>query len=282
MKDRQTAKITTLSENIARQSYCGSRISIESQLHAHDFYEFVICVSGKMENVYNREISNVMEKGSVYLARPKEVHKINYCSSAEFLHDDVYISKKKMQKICTAFSDNLFDKINSIKGPITFSLDFDKLNGISDAVYKLSNVVDRTADSEEQHAFLIVRLLRMVFEKYLSKKETSIPKWLIDVKEKISMPENFIVPLGELLENSFYSRSYVSVAFKKYIGETVVEYRNRLKVKYSVSMLAENDMSVNEIAGILGWDNPNNYIIAFKKVYGLTPLQYKNSLFKNE
>ena len=84
-----------------------------------------------------------------------------------------------------------------------------------------------------------------------------------------------------MLENFFYSRAYISIAFKKYTGETVVEFRNRLRVKYSVSLLAENSMSINAIAGILGWDNPNNYIIAFKKVYGVTPLQYRNSLLKN-
>jgi len=55
-----------------------------------------------------------------------------------------------------------------------------------------------------------------------------------------------------------------------------------MKVKYSVSMLAENSISINVIAGLLGWDNPNNYIIAFKKVYGVTPMQYKNSLLKTE
>jgi AraC-like DNA-binding protein len=46
-------------------------------------------------------------------------------------------------------------------------------------------------------------------------------------------------------------------------------------------MLAENAMSISVIAGLLGWDNPNNYIIAFKKVYGLTPLQYRNLRLKN-
>jgi AraC-like DNA-binding protein len=124
-------------------------------------------------------------------------------------------------------------------------------------------------------------LLNIVYKKYFRKTETSFPKWLLRIVESISKPGNFIIPLADLLENSFYSRSYISMAFKKYFGETIVEYRNRMKVNYSVSMLAENSMSINRIAGLLGWDNPNNYIIAFKKVYGVTPLQYKKSLLKN-
>ena len=183
--------------------------------------------------------------------------------------------------LISAISDNLFEQINSLVGPVICSIDYEKLKGISDSVNKLSGVGERTADSEAEHCFLILKLLNVVFEKYISKKTAVLPKWLIEVREKISRPENFIIPLGDLLENFFYSRAYVSIAFKKYTGETVVEFRNRLRVKYSVSLLAENSMSINAIAGILGWDNPNNYIIAFKKVYGVTPLQYRNSLLKN-
>ena len=280
LKERQNARINTLTESIIKDRYCASHISIESKLHAHDFYEFVICVDGAFEHAYNQNSETAMEKGMFFLARPGEVHKINQKQGSLFSRDDVYVSKKKMKRICNAFSDTLFDKIRFISGPIICSVDYDKLKSISNAISRLSHVTEITAETESDHCFLIVKLLNEVFEKYICKKETALPKWLYEIKEKVSNPENFIIPLGDLLENSFYSRAYISTAFKKYMGETVVEYRNKLRVKYSVSMLAENSMSINVIAGALGWDNPNNYIIAFKKVYGVTPLQYRNSLLK--
>lgn len=274
-------RVITLTESVVKSRYCASRINIESQLHSHEFYEFSICVEGAFENFYNLDSKQIIEKGMFFLARVGEAHKINQLKDSFFFRDDVYVTKKKMKKICNAFSDTLFDKINQIEGPIICSLDYDKLKSISDTVNKLSSMGEATNDTEEEHSFLVTRLLNIVYKKYLSKKEPSLPKWLLEVRESISRPENFIIPLADLLENSFYSRSYISIAFKKYTGETIVEYRNRMKVNYSLSMLAENSMSINVIAGLLGWDNPNNYIIAFKKVYGVTPLQYKNSLLKN-
>lgn len=281
MKTKSNARVLTLTESVVQNRYCTSHINIESQLHAHEFYEFAICVEGAFYNAYDFNVENLLEKGTFFLARPGEIHKINQNQNGSFFRDDVFVTKKKMKRICNAFSDTLFDKINSIEGPIICSVDYDKLKSISSSVNKLSNVVEESADAEAEHSFLVTRLLNVVYKKYLGKKESSMPKWLIDVRNDISKPENFIIPLGDLLENSFYSRSYISIAFKKYTGETIVEYRNRMKVNYSVSMLAENSASINVIAGMLGWDNPNNYIIAFKKVYGVTPLQYKNSLLKN-
>jgi len=281
LKTKQNTRVITLTESVVQSRYCASRINIESQLHTHEFYEFAICAEGEFENFYNLESRQILEKGAFFLARPGEPHKINQRQNNVFFRDDIYVTKKKMKKICNAFSETLFDKINTINGPIICTLDYDKLKSISNAVNKLSNIGEATADTEAQHSFLVAKMLDVVYKKYLGEKETNLPKWLLEVRENISKPENFIIPLADLLENSFYSRSYISMAFKKYLGETIIEYRNRMKVNYSVSMLAENSMSINVIAGLLGWDNPNNYIIAFKKVYGVTPLQYKNSLLKN-
>lgn len=281
MKDKQITKYNTLSNIIAKSSLCASRINIESHLHAHEFYEFSICLQGEFENEYNLETSFLMNKGMVFFARPNEVHKINRKNNGDFLRDDVYVESDKMAKICASLSDDLLGRINALQGPIIFSLDFDTLNNISKKIQYLSDVSSRSSNAGVEHNFMVVQLINLVYDKFVCKKEITMPKWLMQVRNKISRPENFMLPISDLLENSFYSRTYISVAFKKYMGETIVEFRNRLKVKYSLSMLAENAMSISVIAGLLGWDNPNNYIIAFKKVYGLTPLQYRNLRLKN-
>ena len=280
IRNKDLKNAVTLRSAKAEEVYCASGMSVESRYHGHNFYEFMICTRGKGKNGYNAEKEFNLEKGVLYFSRPGEFHSI-IPTTEDFVHDDVYVTKDKMKTICNAFSDNLYERLHAIPGPIVCSIDYDKLKAVCGSIGRLSNVVDFDGDSESEHSFLVMQLLAFIYEKYILKKAPTLPKWLEDVRDKISRPENFIIPLGDLLENSFYSRAYISVAFRKYTGETVVEYRNRIRVKYSVAMLSENDMSINRIAGMLGWDNPNNYIIAFKKVYGITPLQYKNSRLKN-
>ncbi|MBR7110715.1 MAG: AraC family transcriptional regulator [Clostridia bacterium] len=280
IRSKDIRNAVTLRSAKAEEVYCASGMKVESCYHGHNFYEFMICTGGKGKSGYNGEKELNVEKGFLYFSRPGEFHSI-IPSTDDFEHDDVYVTRAKMKSICDSFSDNLFDKLHAIQGPIVCSVDYDKLKAICSTIDKLSNVVEFDGDTESEHSFLVMQLLSFVYEKYIVKKAPNLPKWLEEIRDRISRPENFIIPLGDLLVNSFYSRAYISVAFRKYMGETVVEYRNRIRVKYSVAMLSENDMSINRIAGILGWDNPNNYIIAFKKVYGITPLQYKNSRLKN-
>lgn len=280
IRERKPEKLIILSAKKTRE-YAATRLVADSVYHGHNFYEFMICTSGKCRNAYNFEGECTLTKGTIYFSRLGEMHKITG-ETSDFTYDNVYISKEKMEKICDSMSVDFFDKINAIRGPVVCSIDFDKLKRFSESICKLSNAIETDSDNDAEHSFLVVSFLNLVANKYVFKKSPTLPKWLDDIRERISRPENFIIPLGDLLNDSFYSRAYISVAFKKYMGETIVEYRNRIRVKYSIAMLSENDMSINRIAGLLGWDNPNNFIIAFKKVYGITPLQYKNSRLKNE
>lgn len=281
IREKDIKNAVVLRSKKVDELYCSSNMKVESCFHGHNFYEFMLCISGHGKSGYNGEKEYNLVKGTLSFLRPGELHSI-VPESEDFAHDDIYVSKEKIRKMCDAFSDNLYDKIHAIEGPIVCNIDYDKLKGICNAISKLTNVIERDDDTESEHSFLVMRLLSMIYEKYIVKPAPTLPKWLEEIREKISKPENFIIPLGDLLEDSFYSRAYISIAFRRYMGETVVEYRNRIRVKYSIAMLSENDMSINRIAGLLGWDNPNNYIIAFKKVYGITPLQYKNSRLKND
>jgi hypothetical protein len=146
---KRNKQVCTLTEGVVQSRYCASHINIESQLHAHEFYEFSICVEGELENFYNLESKQIIEKGAFFLAKPGEIHKINKRQGGAFFRDDVYVPKKKMKKICNAFSDTLYDKIKAISEPIICTIDYDKLKSISNTVNKLSNIGDHTDSSEE-------------------------------------------------------------------------------------------------------------------------------------
>ena len=105
LKDKQGMRVNVLSESIILDRYCASRINIESQIHTHDFYEFAICVDGEFINLYNNSEEILIEKGSFFLARPGEIHKINQKQGSSFIRDDLYVTKKKMKKLCAAISN---------------------------------------------------------------------------------------------------------------------------------------------------------------------------------
>ena len=85
--------------------------------------------------------------------------------------------------------------------------------------------------------------------------------------------------ITEIVQKTGFSQGYISNLFKKYYGETIISYHNKMKVLYSVNMLGK--MKIIEIANSLGWENPKNYSIEFKRVYGVSPKAYELMLRKH-
>ncbi|MFC5529453.1 AraC family transcriptional regulator [Cohnella yongneupensis] len=61
--------------------------------------------------------------------------------------------------------------------------------------------------------------------------------------------------------------------FKKLTGRTFIEYVNICRANEAERLLLESELSVTEIAGLIGCDNPNYFTRLFKQYKGMTPSQ---------
>lgn len=73
---------------------------------------------------------------------------------------------------------------------------------------------------------------------------------------------------------------YVSAFFKKYGGENLMDYSTRVRIAHTKRLLAE-DLTVNEIARLVGYSNNIALTKVFKKLEGITPGVYREQLRKN-
>ena len=71
--------------------------------------------------------------------------------------------------------------------------------------------------------------------------------------------------------------SYLSAAFKRECGETLTDYVNRKRVEMAALILSQTDKQVQTVAEECGILDANYFIKIFKKHYGITPTQYRNS-----
>ncbi|MBB3109757.1 AraC-like DNA-binding protein [Paenibacillus phyllosphaerae] len=63
--------------------------------------------------------------------------------------------------------------------------------------------------------------------------------------------------------------------FKKQTGRTFVEYVNVCRMNEAERLLLEGELSVTEVAGKVGCDNPNYFTKVFKQYKGVTPSQVR-------
>jgi YesN/AraC family two-component response regulator len=71
-----------------------------------------------------------------------------------------------------------------------------------------------------------------------------------------------------------WSEKYFSRVFKKTAGVRFNDYALQVKVREAKKLLGQN-WPVGEVAARLGYQNPESFIRAFKKITGRTPAEYR-------
>ncbi len=73
---------------------------------------------------------------------------------------------------------------------------------------------------------------------------------------------------------------YLSRVFKKEIGVTFIEYLTDYRMTMAKMMLEHTDLKITEIADRLNYTNSTGFIRTFRKLTGMTPGQYRQTLSK--
>ena len=83
--------------------------------------------------------------------------------------------------------------------------------------------------------------------------------------------------VDEMLAKKFgYSVSYFRNVFYKAMNISPMQYVNKIRMEKAIEMLDSDYGTITNLAESLGYQNVYHFSSAFKKYYGLSPLQYKH------
>ena len=83
------------------------------------------------------------------------------------------------------------------------------------------------------------------------------------------------VTLDELAENFNLSKPYLSKYIKENAGITFQDAVKEARMKKARKLLKDSNQTVESIAAAVGYDNVEHFNRLFKKIYGLTPVQFR-------
>ena len=83
------------------------------------------------------------------------------------------------------------------------------------------------------------------------------------------------ISLRELAKQYDLSLTMLKDCFKAVYGKPVHAFRREYKMQVATRLLITTDMSIAELAGKLGYENPNKFSTAFREVIGLSPREYR-------
>ena len=83
--------------------------------------------------------------------------------------------------------------------------------------------------------------------------------------------------LERLAQEFGLSTPYVSKYIKEKSGKTVGEQVTRIRMRRAKTLLRHGNMTVENISYSIGYPNAEHFIRTFKKEFGMTPSQFRNS-----
>ena len=96
------------------------------------------------------------------------------------------------------------------------------------------------------------------------------------IQEFISlhMDENFTQE--ELAEKFDISLTTMKQCFKSVYGSTIATWLLQYRMNYAaVQLKSDKEQSIADLAGMVGYDSPSKFAIAFRKVMGMSPTEYR-------
>lgn len=148
-----------------------------------------------------------------------------------------------------------------------------------DTAYHLSDYYIQNAEATDDPNVLY-HLLSLVNRDFTEKvAESKIPYTTDDILQKaihyILQNTNSPIKTTDVAEHAGFSRSYFSSYFKEKLGFSISAFILRCKLEEGKQLLAHTDKPLSVISTYLCFSSQSHFQTAFKKQYGITPLQYR-------
>ena len=238
--------------------------------HDHTYFEVFIVTEGTVSHNVNGQKER-LSVGDVRFIRPSDYH--SQRSSGPTKAKTVNLGFTRDFLDTCSFSNSSAENILSGElSPLLYRLEKPEL----DYALFLSEKIMRAKNKDAEKS-LIRQLIILCFNRLPSSTGENFPKWLTDFIALLESPENFTLPVGELMKRTNYAPSTLSVLFKKYTGQTVVAYLGDIKIKYACSLLRNTNFTMLEISNRLGYFSLSHFNHIFKKAKQTTPTEYRRN-----
>ncbi len=254
--------------------------------------EFAFCLSGEAYAEIDTSTShyklNFVKGNSVIFYLPNSSGKIRISSQDVLKIISLHISPEFLRTFMDDDFSGIPDKLVKI---IQYNSENDVLieNKITPQMkIVLKHIYDNNYTGTSRKMFLEGKALELMtlqmsaFIENLSAPEIKIKQEDFDKVElaKQIITKDYISPLTltELTQKLNISHTKLNFLFKKVMNMTVFEFIRKKRLDYSFKLLIETELSISEISYEAGWSNPGHFTREFKKLYGVSPKNYREGV----
>lgn len=244
--------------------------------HHHNYYEFIYVAEGSTIHYLNGEKST-LGYGTLTMIKEGDTHWFFPTDNSKTLHLTLGITNNKLKSLCNELAPDVYETIT--KSPsCTITLTESDQTRIMNHARRIDYIVDSTKSHSLEKIVAtqtLIDVLFIIFQNNLA-QNTVLPIWFSDLLNKLNTPEYICASIPEIAQLANYTPKSLVSYFRKYTGDTIVVYQNKLKVNYACKLLSNTTKTTLDIANELMYSSLTAFNCMFKKYTGMTPKEYRN------
>jgi two-component system response regulator YesN len=115
------------------------------------------------------------------------------------------------------------------------------------------------------------------YKKYHERNTSAYSKISKDIKTIIHNQYKLDLTLQRISDTLGYSANHLNNIFKQLNNKTIFDYLTAYRIEKAKELLKDPYIKIYEVADQVGYGNKSHFSYQFKKIAGMTPLQYKIS-----
>lgn len=252
----------------------------------HDYYELYVCLNGKAKVTVNNNDYFLSERdfiitppsmGHAHNPNNSYLSSVSICFSASGLNDELICNK------VGSLDDMMLNVLNILINEYINNYKFQ--NNYEMPYVKKIEFKDEYAYPQMFKSALEMMLILITrqFQNTNGDKKVDIFKESKESKNKVIqyIKEHYKekIVLENIAKTFNYSVGHLCRKFKLEIGDSIVNYIIKYRISMAMKLLVERfDLSIEEIALDVGFNDVQFFDKTFKKLVGLTPGQYRKEL----
>lgn len=249
------------------------------EYHYHDYYEVSVILSSRNVNYVTKEKEYEIASGDIIICNVFEPHcykemlKNSYCERLNLGIDPTKLFQYSGKNIRML---SVFQKSN---------LDYPVVKFDFGTLYKYYQLIEIYKNIKNYHNELMELSMIQLLLAYLcedcSIDDNNNEKQIRDIRlvahiiEYINKYIECNITLSQLAKETSYSVSHICSIFKSITNKTIITYIKEKRMELALQYLRGN-LSLVEAAEKAGFNNYSYFYKAFKKMYGISPIQYRN------
>lgn len=237
------------------------------QQHDANFTEIIYIQHGRGEFIFEEKLF-VGREGDLIIFNPFSIIERKSCIDSP------------LKGISVSFSN--LHIIGNNKDSLTDSTDIPIIH-LKEEKYEINNYLNALLNEyftkHSGYQDILSSILQTVIIKIsrLLKNTNHQPISSVCLKVKKYIEEHFSqeITLNDLANQVFISPFHLAHVFKEEVGLPPIQYLIHCRIEEAKRLLNHSDLSVREIASIIGYENPNYFNLLFKKMTGNPPGKYR-------